>query len=604
MNPVVERVILRCLEKEPRSRPASALQVALALPGGDPLAAALAAGETPSPEMVAAAGETEGLRPAIAWSCVALLVAAIAFALWPEAPAQLIRHVPLEKSSAVLAERAQSIVRDLGYSDAPADAWQDFNADNDFLRYIAGRELPRSRWNHEIGPVNYYFRGSPQPLYTYDFFNSISEEAPPLNDAGATMVRLSPMGRLLKLIIVPPQVEKTGKSDAPPAADWSVLFREAGFDAARWTAAAPEWTPPTYADMRAAWTGAVEEFPGTPMRIEAAAYRGKAVYFELIAPWTRAARMKPYEQTAGEKVVQGFLISMLLLLLVGSALLARRNLRLGRGDRRGAWRLASFIFAASMFETLVGHYHVSDSSELGLIVERLSWSLFIAAFLWMLYVALEPLVRRRWPKTLVSWSRLLTGEFRDPLVGRDILFGVAAAGLLRLTGIVWLAGYWRGRIPDFPPMLLYSQMLLGGRFEFGLIADDVIGDTFVALAVLFVMFLLRLLLRRDWLVVAVMAVVFSLIFSARTNFAVVDVVGWVLFWLLLAAVVLRFGLLTLVVMSLVSDLLRLPLTPSPSAWYFGVGVVVLLAVLALTGFSFYTSLGGKSAFGGLKLEEG
>ena len=73
---------------------------------------------------------------------------------------------------------------------------------------------------------------------------------------------------------------------------------------------------------------------------------------------------------------------------------------------------------------------------------------------------------------------------------------------------------------------------------------------------------------------------------------------------LLAAVVLRFGLLTLVVMSLVSDLLRLPLTPSPSAWYFGVGVVVLLAVLALTGFSFYTSLGGKSAFGGLKLEEG
>jgi serine/threonine-protein kinase len=222
----------------------------------------------------------------------------------------------------------------------------------------------------------------------------------------------------------------------------------------------------------------------------------------------------------------------------------------------------------------------------------------------MLYVALEPLVRRRWPKTLVSWSRLLTGEFRDPLVGRDILFGVAAGGLLRLTGIVWLAGYWSGRIPDSPPMLLYPQMLLGGRFELGLMADDVVGDTFVALAVLFVMFLLRLLLRRDWLVVAAMAVVFSLIFSAQTNFAVVGVVGWVLFWLLLAAVVLRFGLLTLVVMALVSDLLRLPLTPDPSAWYFSVGVVALLAVSALTGFAFYTSLGGKSAFGGLKLEEG
>ena len=49
----------------PRSRsrqaPAHALSVAAALPGGDPLAAALAAGETPSPELVAASGKTEGL---------------------------------------------------------------------------------------------------------------------------------------------------------------------------------------------------------------------------------------------------------------------------------------------------------------------------------------------------------------------------------------------------------------------------------------------------------------------------------------------------------------------------------------------------------------
>jgi serine/threonine-protein kinase len=56
VDPEVERVIARCMARDPRGRPASVAQVAAALPGSDPLAAALAAGETPSPEMVAASG--------------------------------------------------------------------------------------------------------------------------------------------------------------------------------------------------------------------------------------------------------------------------------------------------------------------------------------------------------------------------------------------------------------------------------------------------------------------------------------------------------------------------------------------------------------------
>jgi serine/threonine-protein kinase len=66
IDPLVEKVILRCLEKDPTKRPSSAIQVAAALPGGDPLAAALAAGETPSPEMVAAAKTENGVRPVVA----------------------------------------------------------------------------------------------------------------------------------------------------------------------------------------------------------------------------------------------------------------------------------------------------------------------------------------------------------------------------------------------------------------------------------------------------------------------------------------------------------------------------------------------------------
>ena len=50
LDPAVERVILRCLSRHPAERPASALAVAAALPGGDPLAAALAAGKHRHPK--------------------------------------------------------------------------------------------------------------------------------------------------------------------------------------------------------------------------------------------------------------------------------------------------------------------------------------------------------------------------------------------------------------------------------------------------------------------------------------------------------------------------------------------------------------------------
>src|SRR5579862_1958457 len=73
LDPAVERVILRCLESDPHRRPASALTVAAALPGGDPLAAALSAGETPSPDLLAAAGESE------AWEVAPALATTLAF---------------------------------------------------------------------------------------------------------------------------------------------------------------------------------------------------------------------------------------------------------------------------------------------------------------------------------------------------------------------------------------------------------------------------------------------------------------------------------------------------------------------------------------------
>src|SRR5271165_6714709 len=341
----------------------------------------------------------------------------------------LYRHVPLDKPPEALAERAREILRSAGYSEPPVDTAMGFYEGNDFLRYIGEHDKSKTRWNNlETGAFAFWYRGSPRPLAAHltPFFSDAPGGAVWTNDpalavSGMTLVKLNPLGRLTQLIAVPPQVEKP--AGAAPSPDWAPLFSAAGLDPSQWPPSQPMWTPPVDSDARAAWTGSLAERPYIPMRIEAAAYRGKPVYFELIGPWTRAERMQLYQLNVGERISLVIGVVFFLAALVGSAMLARRNLRLGRGDRRWAPRLAALLFAAGAVAWVFGAHHVPNFGEIALFIEFLVWGLGWSCFIWVLYIALEPYVRRRWPATLVSWSRLLAGGFRDPLVGRDVLVG-------------------------------------------------------------------------------------------------------------------------------------------------------------------------------------
>ncbi|HLL75281.1 MAG TPA: serine/threonine-protein kinase, partial [Pyrinomonadaceae bacterium] len=417
LDPLVERVIKRCLEIDPARRPASALQVAAALPGGDPIAAALAAGETPSPEMVAAAPKEGALRPAVAVALLAAALASLALFVALSERILAVNFLPLDKPPEVLADRAASLLKKIGHTAAPADTAYGFSADADYYRYFREKDQSMSRLERlrpgQPAALIFNYRQSPHHLEPQAQSNVSETDPSPFLLSGMASVRLDPTGRLVALHVVPPQIEGasadagTGAAtsaggDSTGAPDWPSLFAEAGLDIAKFASVESRRTPPVYADGRAAWEGVFPAWPEVPLRVEAASYRGRPVYFELVGPWSRPGREEPERTNAATKRVLTVVLIILAALTAAAVWMARSNLRLGRGDRRGAFRMALFVFLCSFAGRTLGSDHVPTfDGELWIQFLNVAHALFGAALLWLFYVALEPHVRRRTPNRII-----------------------------------------------------------------------------------------------------------------------------------------------------------------------------------------------------------
>jgi serine/threonine protein kinase len=602
IDPAIERLIMRCLQKNPDLRP-SLHQISSMLSGGDPIALALAAGELPSPEMVAASPGADTVKPRVAFVYLGLFFAGLLIIVLLSGVGLLHREVPFQKSPTVLADRAASIAQSFGYYDMPKDVAYGFERDDEYLEYVARTDASPDRWSrlYTGRPAALYFWYRQSPVYLVARSQAkITPEDPPQVQPGMATVFLDTKGRLIGFTGIPDSSAAKGKET-----NWQALFENAGLSMDDFRQVPPKGSLVPACDVHVAWDGHFLEQPDLPIHIEAASLRGSPVFFD-ISGWEPAApgsSVPPdgrtgFPQGTESRTLLTFGFTVFMVGIVSGALLARRNIWLGRGDRKGATRLGLYMVAVQMLAWLFQTHHVPMVAELELLYTGLAWAIFYAVVLWILYVALEPYVRRRWPYRIISWSRLLSGRLHDEIVGRDILIGASlGTACIAIASVAYLVMRSAGIPPDKPPTVALDTFLGPPKIfaQFLSMQRECVTDP---LYVLLTILVLSGLLRRDWRAFAAVWIAFT--FGAGMLSGIQQPANWIVVGTVVAAylaVFARFGLLATIIFQFCAFmLLKFPLTANFKTWYAGTTMFVALVTTGLACYGFFSAISGRAAF--------
>jgi hypothetical protein len=590
IDPLVERVILRCLEKDPSRRPVSALAVAAALPGGDPLAAALAAGETPSPEMVAAAGGNVEMPCARAAILLTLTLAGFFVAALLSNVANLLPRMSEGQAPAVLADKAHSVLATVGLGQPMVGQAQGFGLDSLLLNWLVAHDKNRDRWDRIISPRSgvmvYWYRQSPQPMISRDDIGVVTLDEPARSVPGMRTVELDTLGRLRRLEILPGLGGGADSTDVS-APDFSPLFTLAGVNFADFVPAAPAWVPPMYADARFAWSGHYPEDSDQTVTVEAATLGGKCVFFSVFEPWQQDAErasLPPPSGARGGNV--GFQIGIMLVTLFG-ILLAWHNLRLGRGDSSAAHKLSAAFLLLGILIWLLTASHVPELSlEISMFYRVLGFILVPAGIVWLFYLALEPYVRRIWPETVISWNRLLSNQFTDTLLASHVLIGLAVASAVTLLiDMGNLIPMWMGRAAAVPNLGLQMRFLIRDS-GLTMAVWSLLVSLYMGLLYLLLLVLLQLIFRRRWAAGIGFVLLVGCLWIQWDDRVPVQIIEALMVAGLMLLLLVRYGLVAALASLWAVFLLRnVPLTSDLSAWYadqtrFAVGLLMFVAIAA------------------------
>jgi len=603
-DPAVERLILACLEEDPGQRPSSVLAVSAALPGGDPLAAALAAGETPSPELVAQADGGEMISTRTAIGLFAAFVFMLALWLFVAPMVQITGYTDLQQPPEVLVAEARDILTDLGATAPPVDSLFDFSPNSGFFNHIGTEDDSPDRWKQLRRPqptgLHFRYRQSPKPI-AKAMGASIGAwmEDPPIREPGEAMVVLDLQGRLLSFLAAPPKrVEPGTAPQAPP--DWEIVLTAAGFDPDQLHEQEPVWIPPIFADRRVAWTGVYPESPETAIRIEAASFEGRPVAMRIIEPWDQTESESANEEAFGMLVTTIVRETLLNLMVLTAVFFAWRNHRLGRGDYKTAMRFAIYLGVVRLLWA-VGAHHVAAPEEAGILVAHYAYSTWRVFLVLVFYLAIEPYARRLWPQVLVSWVRFFGGRWRDPVVGRDVLIGSAVGALL--AQLLWIQGWLVPRLLGIPgPSPIFDLPTLealrrGRHMVTALAMGHTTAVLFAALMMFLLLVVLRIVFRRTWIAVGLVSLISIAVFPLAYSSFPLHAITILIYAAAYFYILFRFGFLPLVVTSSMSTMLTtIPFTPDPTSWVFGGTLVALAIALGVAFFGLRGALAGRPVF--------
>jgi hypothetical protein len=483
----------------------------------------------------------------------------------------------------VLRQRAGEILHQLGIAarDSPI---AHFYSRREYFAWLMNSRRP-AKWEA--------LRNGPQPLLYHLEYGFTPEQSRVTNTRttsvpGNTAIAVDPLGRLAFLLAPP------GAPVKPRPLDWSPLLDATGVDVSSLRTIPPQHTPAAPFDARAAWSGT---YPGdtTPIHVEAAAWQGRPVFLRVTGVWDEVA--DPFARLAFAGGADLFVAGVSVIVVVSAMLLAWRNLRLRRGDRQGAFRFAITYFAIdATARLLMADYPSRLLTLIGGIWQEVLLAAGGAVVWYALYIALEPYARRKWPEQLISWTRLLSGRVRDPMVGRDVLIGVLCGlvhGILSFGGR--LLALWLSAHEPVPFIYVIGRHLSGFRYELGTMLSILIFTVTEVLAVLMMLVLWTIILRKR------AAAMGALFLVALTYFMLgvagqpelVPVYAAVAAWL--TFVVVRFGVITCVAMQTTFFGLFNVITGS-SPWLVALSAIPVVFVVALALWGFRVSLGSQSVW--------